>query len=376
MLLVIFFHAGQVNFGWIGVPVFYVLSGHLITRILVERRDGSRAQRGLDFFRNRALRLAPLYLSGCVALSVLAIVGRGPRQLRGDLPFLWTWTYDFRSLFPGYVDNSLYDHTWSLGVEVQLYILWALMGLLLNRQWLTRVLIALVLLGPLLRVVLWIVLAKDGFSYAGRITATYMLPTTYIDAFAIGGCTALPEVRAMLGAPWRWLVGAATVFALGAGLGIASSLRHHGGMPNTLGYPIGMAAHVGWVWSYSVVALLAGSIVLVVLDGGRLRAWLSVRPLVWLGVVSYGVYLIHRPVLWLVVHYVVRNAGPFSARAVASTVLAVAVTACLACLSYRFVERPFMVRKRNSLLGRRVAASVATVPNVAPEHAALATDGA
>lgn len=348
VVLVIAYHAGQIEFGWIGVPIFFVLSGHFITRILVERVDGSRKSRALNFFRNRALRLAPLYFAACAALSLLALDGLGPSPLRGDLPFLWTWTYNLRGLFPGYVDNPLYDHTWSLGVEVQLYLIWAALAFSLPRRWLARALVGLVIAGPLIRILAW--LAMGGYSEPTRLVLTYMLPTTYLDAFAIGGCTALPEIRSRLGHPYRWLAGA-VVLAIGGGLiGVVSALQRTGHIPGDLGYTSEFPSYDGWIWGYSVVALLAGAIVLVLLENERVARYLSSRLLVRMGIVSYGIYLLHRPILRLVQEHLTHWAAPWSSLAVGGTVIALILTYGAAETSYRLLETRFMVRKRGALM--------------------------
>jgi peptidoglycan/LPS O-acetylase OafA/YrhL len=350
VILVIAYHAGQVRFGWIGVPVFFVLSGHFITRILVEKNFGSRRTRAWNFLRNRALRLAPLYFGACLALSVLAIGGYGPAPLRGDLPFLWTWTYNLRGLFPRYVDNPLYDHTWSLGVEVQLYLVWTVLALTLSRAWLVRVVVGLVVAGPVIRLLVWLVLLAAGFTHSTRLELTYEMPTSYLDAFGIGACTALPEVRAMLGAPWRWLAGTAAVATICGLLGVLSFERMHGRIPGDLGYPSEMPDHYGWIWGYTVVALLAGALVLVVREGNRAASLLSFQPLVRLGIVSYGVYLLHRPVLRLVQEHLTHWRPPWSAIAIGGTVIAIGLTYLAAEVSFHFLESPFMARKRGSLL--------------------------
>jgi peptidoglycan/LPS O-acetylase OafA/YrhL len=346
VILVIAYHAGQLRFGWIGVPVFFALSGHFITRILVGKRAGSRRTRAWNFFRNRALRLAPLYYAACLALSALAIKGYGPKELRGDLPFLWTWTYNLRGLFPGYSDNPLYDHTWSLGVEVQLYIVWAALAFSLPRRWFVRVVVGLVFAGPVIRLAVWWGLIAAGFSHTSRLDLTYMLPTTYLDVFAIGGCTALPEVRQFLGGAWRWLAAAVGVTIVCGVIDIFTAPR----FPADLGYTSEMPQNLGWIWGYSVVALLAGTIILLLLEGGRAAELLSARPLVRIGIVSYGVYLLHRPILRVVQEHLTHWAHPWTPVAVLGTVVAIGLTIAAAEMSFRFLESPFMARKRGSLV--------------------------
>ncbi|SFK51313.1 Peptidoglycan/LPS O-acetylase OafA/YrhL, contains acyltransferase and SGNH-hydrolase domains [Amycolatopsis sacchari] len=342
VLAVVAFHTGVLPFGWLGVPVFFVLSGHFITRILLERRTGNRSTDLGNFLRNRALRLAPLYLLACVALTVLAVVKHGPKNLAGDLPFLWTWTYDFRPVTAGYVDNNLYDHLWSLGVEVQLYLVWAALALLLPRRWFTRVLVALAVGGPVVRVLVW--LAMVGFGPDQRVIATYELPTTYLDAFAIGALTALPEVRARLPRPARvvWVVAGLT--AVICVVELVGVLRREGPITGNLHFPIAFPRQLAWIWGYSLIAALTGAIVLVALGGSRPLSW---RPLAWVGLISYGVYVGHRPVLELGKRLL--PGEPSMVLLAGLAVAVVLVSLGLAAVSYRWFERPFMSRKRNAL---------------------------
>lgn len=344
VLAVVAFHVGVLPFGWLGVPVFFVLSGHFITRILLERRAATRAASLSTFLRNRALRLAPLYFLTCAALSGLALSGRGPRQLASDLPFLWTWTYDFRPLTGGYGDNNLYDHLWSLGVEVQLYLLWAALALLLPRRWFVRAVVVLAVGGPVIRVLVWLGLAAAGLGHDQQVLATYELPTSYLDAFAIGAVTALPEVRARLGRPVRalWLAGGVTVAVCVVEL--VGVLRRDGPLTSNLHFPIAFPRQFAWIWGYTLIAMLAGALVLCGLQGSRLLAW---RPLAWVGLISYGVYIGHRPVLALARHLLPGEPGSVLLAAVAVAVVVVSVG--LAAVSYRWFERPFITRKRNAL---------------------------
>jgi peptidoglycan/LPS O-acetylase OafA/YrhL len=334
LLGVVFFHTGSLPFGWLGVPVFFVLSGHFITRILFERGTSLGS-----FVRNRLLRLAPLYFLACLALTALAFTGFGPRQLRGDLPYLWTWTYDLRPLAAGWTDNNLYDHLWSLGVEIQLYALWAVFALMLSRRWFIRIVIALAVGGPVLRIAVWGALTVAGYPHAELANITYCLPSTYLDAFAIGAGTALPEIRDRLW-PSRRLVavcgGAIGVVVLGQ---VAVGLLRHGRIRTDLGFPIALPYQSAWVWGYSLVALAAGSLVLACARGGRGFASSCVARL---GLVSYGVYLVHRPIGQLCERLL-----PIDRVATAVVVLGVSVA--LAELSYRHVELPFIRRKRDSL---------------------------
>ncbi|HWC78647.1 MAG TPA: acyltransferase [Pseudonocardiaceae bacterium] len=347
VLGVVAFHVGVLPFGWLGVPVFFVLSGHFITRVLLERRSSGRAAMLRDFARNRALRLAPLYLLACLALTVLAVTGGGPRQLAGDLPYLWTWTYDLHPLVAGFVDNNLYDHLWSLAVEVQLYLVWAGLALWLSRRWFVRVVLALAVGGPVVRLLVWVGLLLAGYPHDRLAAVTYELPTTYLDAFAIGAVTAIPEIRARLWPARRSLAitGGAVLVVVCGEVGLAAV--RHGQVLTDLGFPIGCPYQLGWVWEYSLIAVFAGALVLAAARDGRVAGVLSRPMLARAGLLSYGIYVLHRPLVELADRML--PARPGWPELVAATVVVAGASTLCAAISHRWLERPFIARKRNAL---------------------------
>lgn len=358
---VVAFHGGILPFGWLGVPVFFVLSGHFITRILLERRAATRAATLMNFLRNRALRLAPLYLLACLVLTGLAVTKHGPRQIGWDLPWLWTWTYNLRPLTAGWVDNDLYDHLWSLGVEVQLYLVWAALALLLSRRVFIRTLVVLALTGPLIRLIVWGLLSMH-YSHDQLLNITYYFPSTYLDAFALGALTALPEVQAKLPGPRRLL---APVLSLVVGVAalevLLTAFRHHR-FRGDLGFPITFADQAGWVWGYTLVAVLAATLLWTALHPGALRDALGTRVLARVGLISYGIYVLHRPIGWVTDRALPDHQG--TALRVVATAGVLVVSVVAASITFRWFETPFIARKRNPLAldtadptGRRRTAS-------------------
>ncbi|SDP01538.1 Peptidoglycan/LPS O-acetylase OafA/YrhL, contains acyltransferase and SGNH-hydrolase domains [Streptomyces sp. cf386] len=346
VLCVILYHTGQLRFGWLGVPLFFVLSGHFITRTLHGRRELTRGRRARDFFRNRALRLAPLYLGICAAVTVLAAAGYHRRDIVDDLPYLWTWTFDLRTLGPGWAPNSvpIYDQFWSLCVEVQLYALWAALALLLPRRWFVRVVVALAVTGPLLRGLLYLLLEAGGEQAFLRPFTLAQSPVTYVEAFAVGACTALPEFRDRL----AWAARGAVVLcaAVTAALAVGQGLRAD------LGYPITYPELHGWLWQYTVVALFFGALVHWASRSGAFARLLSWRPLVRAGVISYGMYALHVAVLGQLSPHFTHAPSGWSGSDLGYAALVLLITLVTAELSYRFLETPFLRRKRGSLTQR------------------------
>src|SRR5262245_13204784 len=144
-----FHYSGWFGWGWVGVPFFFVLSGYLITSILLESkaRSCSFGDFCVGFFRRRALRLVPVYalfIAGCLAYRAKTA---HLSALSSDLPSLLTYTFNFHAL--DHVDRP-YGHLWSLSVEWQFYLLWPVAVWFLSQANLRRVLVAIVCVTPLL----------------------------------------------------------------------------------------------------------------------------------------------------------------------------------------------------------------------------------
>jgi peptidoglycan/LPS O-acetylase OafA/YrhL len=350
VLLVVAFHAGLLEFGWLGVSLFFVLSGHLITRVLLSRPDDTRRTRVRDFVRNRVLRLAPLYLLCCTAITVGA-VSTGYVPVLHDLPALWTWTYNLRPLSAGFAqlpnDYDVYAPMWSLGAEVQIYLLWALVALLLPRHWFRRLVVVLALTGPLARLLVAVALWTGGVPDEMMLLALYAQPVTYLDAFALGACTALPELRPGFARCTRFALPAAlVVLAVVVGHAVLTSGR----VPADLGFPVLLTERGGWLWQYGFAALVFAVAVHHAGEDTRFRRVLSVRPLMRVGVISYSMYLLHTPVLWLFIEVWFPPPAPWSPAGLAVAAAAFVVVLVVSEISYRCVEAPFLRRKRRSLL--------------------------
>jgi len=348
VLAVILYHTGQLPFGWLGVPLFFALSGHFITRTLLNHQELTRGRRAANFFRNRALRLAPLYYLFLIVLTVLALVGYGHGTIGRDLPYLWTGTWDLSAMLPSFQPTPLvlYAHLWSLGVEVQLYVVWAVLTLLLPRRWFVRAVVVLALAGPLLRLGVWLALQVAGYpNEALAPMVVYCNPVSYLDVFAIGACTALPEVRSRLAPVARAAIG---LFVLTVAALVSYGLITGTGTWTDLGFPVILFEHYDWVWKYSIAALFFGALVYYAGEDNVFARTLRARPLVRLGLISYGIYLLHVPLFGQLSRLHEPTTG-WTAADLLLTAATVGGTWLLAEVSYRFVERPFLRLKKGSL---------------------------
>ena len=314
--------------GFVGVDVFFVLSGFLITGILARAADGGNP-RLVDFYARRLRRLLPALLLVFVATILAACWLWSPiEQAReGDVALavpLWVANivFAFRDVdyFGGTADSSLFLHTWSLGVEEQFYLVWPTLIFLVLGVWRLPGATA----GSRRSVRLLLVLALIGLAYSlfrtfsAPISAYYLLPSRFWQ-FAVGGLIALkygrgePMTLRKPVAEWLGWAGLAAI--------LVSAVVLDGKQP----YP-GYWALLPTLGTAAAVATgLAAPTVL-----SRL---LSIAPLQWLGRLSYSWYLWHWPVLLL-------GRSLFPEQSLPLSLSLAVLSLALAYATFRLVETP------------------------------------
>lgn len=325
VVAVVGFHADHaVGNGYLGVDVFFVLSGFLITTLVLGELSRTGALDVRAFFRRRALRLFPALVTVCVLVAAGAVVThRQVGQVVGGAVASVLYVNNLW-LYSGH-PTPLLEHTWTLALEWQFYLVWPVVLAVLHRR---RVSLGVV--GGALAAG-WVVASLAAtLSDVGPVLGTYVRGSALVL-----GCAAAFLAR---GAGWaRRLVAA---LAPSAALGLLLLLL----APTTwTAWSGGLNASLVAVLTVPVVLALTG-------DGPRwLSTAMSARPLVWLGERSYGLYLWHFPILSLAINQV-GDRVPLPVRLLAAVLLAVLVAAA----SYRWVEQPFLRRSRP-----RAAAAVA-----------------
>lgn len=347
VLLVVVYHlfpAWLLHSGFVGVDVFFVISGFLITSLLLRERAATGRIGLRGFWTRRARRLLPA-LALVVTVSATAawliggdvLVGVG-RQVFGAATFSYNWVSiaGGASYFSA-AEPELFRNLWSLAVEEQFYVLWPLLlpALLLVRRPVARVAIALALAGGS---ALWgaSLVAGAGLTraYYGTDAHAFGLLIGVALAFALAAWQerAARQARAerqMSDAGARATPRART--ALVAGLGIVALLAL-----------IAVASWQGGAALYPTVPLAASALTAVVIAcalGSPLGRALDVAPLRWVGERSYGIYLWHWPVVVLL-SSAVTGAFIDTAIPVRVAVAALLVTLVASALSYRFIEQP------------------------------------
>lgn len=356
VLLVIAFHLNLLGIGWIGVQLFFVLSGFLITRLLLAQREQQRAGAALKtFYGRRALRIFPVYyLYLVLLLAALPLLPADQREpVAGQWLYAATYTYNWLGMSPGYEKTYFFTHLWSLAIEEQFYLLWPLLLFALPRRAIPAVLAAWVLAGPLLRYALFQIWpAVSGAPPAALPYAIALCTFSQVDAFAAGGllCFAGARLRGLKHPGLLLAAALAAVLTLGVlASGAALEPMRPLGAWLTLGYPNSLPANGQWLWGYSALNLLGAlGIGLVAYRGLGLRL-LEHPALAYLGRISYGVYLFHFPLAHLTSGVVYRIHDWTGANLylciLLYTPLYLGLLLSMAALSYELYERHFLQLK-------------------------------
>ncbi len=306
----------QVHGGFLGVDIFFVLSGFLITAGLLEQfdRDGSIRLRG--FYRRRTLRLGPALVAmlGLWSVYCLAVLDLSGRRVAETVAVVGTYTTNYYKLEDRDVIPGL-RHMWTLAIEEQFYLLWPLALLLLLRR---RARVVPLLVGALIVAVT--ANRAVQFPRAEHIYDVYFRTDTHVDGM-LWGILLCFAWRAGWLVPRRFRALGALAFGLILCLALFPSTAHD---PAVL--PSGSLL--------TIAAVLASVLVLALLDTDWwLGGALSGRVMTWLGERSYAIYLWHVPAL-----IVVSRELHWPPWAQAGAVLV--GTLALAEISWRLVESP------------------------------------
>jgi peptidoglycan/LPS O-acetylase OafA/YrhL len=339
---------GWASGGYLGVDLFFVLSGFLITSLLLEEWVATARIRLASFWARRARRLLPALFLVLVAIAVYVVLnGRfGPpgsaaqvdlSGLRGDdlatLFYVANWHAIFahQSYFAQFSAPSPLEHTWSLAIEEQFYLVWPpvlLLILTLAKGTWRRVGAVVTVVGALASAGLMALLYQPGTDPTRLYFGT---DTHAFDMLAGATIAMVAAARPQPGRRARLVLHAAAPVAAVA-LGVFWV---------TAGTPGGLPR--GWMFQggFAACAVLAA---VVVADArqfhqGPLGAVLSIRPLRWIGTISYGIYLWHWPI------FVYLNGARAGWSQPWLDLARVGLTLVVATASYYLVERPIRQRQ-------------------------------
>lgn len=344
VLSVIFFHLGLKSFsgGWVGVDVFFVISGFLITRLIVEEVERGTFSFG-KFYSRRARRLFASFIFTIVVSFLAGSLIFDPvyrQHFAGEIVYaLAAVSNIFYWLDGGYFgiaeEYKPLLHTWSLGVEEQFYLVWPLAITLMLRYKQKFV-------WPMLAAAFAVsLLTAEYYFYAGYEKAVFFLLPSRIFEFAIGAMLVWFLRMRLPGERIRQ-----SALILGLGL-IAYSVFSF-----TITTPFPTA--------YALAPCGGAALVIYGGTAAGLRAILGNRPMVWIGKISYSLYLIHWP---LIVFYRYHRLAPLT-HTEQFAICAGSIAA--ASLMYVFIEQPFRNPARarfssNAALGLMCTAAVIVV---------------
>ena len=327
VIAVVAFHSGALRAGWVGVDLFMALSGFLITGVLVRELEIDGRVRFARFWARRARRLFPALLLVVAFVAVVSAVQPTgwtiptPREAWGALTYSSNWLRlgESRSYWQMFDAPSAFDHLWSLAIEEQFYLVWPVV-LFAAWRWRGRrgatiaAAVGLVLAGAT-----QVILIRSG----ATIERVYVGTDTRAPAFLAGALCFMirPNVIAWSMLARRWLtLGSVSIL-------VVACFVFDGESTNVYQGPL-------------LVVSLAGAL-LVTLTSTFASPTMALRPLFdrpWraIGRWSYGIYLVHWPVILLI--GVDRWSAPVRLG------LAMTISTVVAAASYEFFERPVLDR--------------------------------
>lgn len=274
--------------GWVGVDIFFVLSGYLITSILLRTKE--RAGYFRSFYARRVLRIFPLYyafllLWMIVLPTALHLAGRHVAEIEeGQENQLWYWLYiqNFYVFIYGAKPAHGLGHFWSLAIEEQFYIVWPFLVWVLPRRgvaWATGAMIV----GSM--VVRW-VMARNGYTEYQILTFT----PARVDSLGLGALLAV-LVQGRAAPDWLTVWGRRLFWPLtAAAVGVLLVLGEHSGEQM-------------W-WTYTLITAAAGCLIVYgssSAEGSATYRFLNARWLRRTGEISYGLYVFHVPIRALLI---------------------------------------------------------------------------
>jgi peptidoglycan/LPS O-acetylase OafA/YrhL len=324
-ILVVIFHNESVKFpllyldrvfanGWMGVDLFFVLSGFLITGILLDTKQSDGYFK--NFYARRCLRIWPLYYSSIFLMFVIIPFLRpsdGHMIFQRSGPW-WSFPFYLQNFF---VPNpagaaGLLGVTWSLAVEEQFYLVWPFIVRLCSDAVLRRIAIAIICISPLLRLLLashGVILYSNTFSRLDGLMAGSLLATA---------------VRSNDFVPSRFVKTAWIVLCITLPLAFWTE-----------------AIQAEWI-VFSMSALASASLVYLSLFSSQkwLHAVVKNRFVVYTGTISYGLYLLHK------LPFDLGATEHFDKYPLISAPILFAAAYGIAALSWNFLEKPFLNLKR------------------------------
>ncbi|MCU1326414.1 MAG: acyltransferase 3 [Bryobacterales bacterium] len=279
------------------------------------------------------MRIFPLYYLYLAFVAGVGLVYGARSSVFHVLPYLATYTYNWFKAFDYTFDNQFVGHLWSLAVEEQFYLLWPLLVWFSGARTFRRIVVAVIVLSPILRVAVYA-------SVAMPVSSWIVYHGTYfqMDGFALGAAIAV--------FPLRWIRNPRLAFWVVSAAFLAAAFLLNGDR-ESWGLTMTMLDRFQWVWGYTCIFTASALAILAGARGVPLSRLLESRPLVHLGKVSYGFYVWHFPIQHVFGHFNVsdRLYSPGTLRGWLVCVAYLLTTWLVATLSYNLFEAQFLKLK-------------------------------
>jgi len=312
--------------GWSGVDLFFVLSGFLITSILLSTRHQPNYFR--LFYGRRALRIFPLYYFAVIfGLFVLPTLwpARSMQLLdnsRAEQIWIWSYTLNIADAFGWATSAGVLAHFWSLAIEEQYYLVWPSLVKVSSEQGLRRLCIGLIV-GALALRLIWLLA-----DFPGGWRGAYLFTLTRVDALAVGSLIA----GLMRDAEWQRRL--SSIAWPGLMLGLIAVAIEAARLPRF--YPNEFTVVT---FGHSVLALMFGCLLILAVQR-HLRVGLESRWLRAMGKYSYGIYVWHWPLQRVML------LQPEAFTPVVFLTIGIVGSTTLGWISYHLLEKPFLHLKR------------------------------
>ena len=318
---------------WTGVDLFFVLSGFLITGILLDAKERPHYFR--NFYVRRCFRIFPLYYAFLVFVFLFSYVPvRAPEalvsyvhdlaNLRSYLPWLFLYATNMFTALRGFSPIAATGHFWSLAVEEQFYLAWPAVVLLLPRAGLLRLCMAIMFLAPLTRWAFW--------HFHAEPAAAYTFTLCRMDSLALGAVIA---VSARDNASFRRIQGllrSACIPAVVTIIGLTALYRS-------------FAFNCKWVAvaGLTASALVCGHLIVtaITVNQGWLARWLELPLMRSLGKYSYAIYVLHPVVSYLLKSWAFAHLSGLAC-VLFMLVLGLPISYLLGYLSWHLLEKHFL----------------------------------
>lgn len=321
VLLVVFFHAPlplfRLDFGWTGVNLFFILSGFLITRILLATKEQPFKSYAASFYMRRMLRIFPLYFAylmiGVILIAIVCQTSplfiQAMHDFKRNYIYLLTFTYNFQAIINflalrSYESSYFLGHLWTLSVEEQFYFLSVFVIYFLNKRVLKTLFVSIVILMPVVRLLFVLILKNycpDSF-FIG--TVLYTFTPFQCDAILLGSLLALIDLKKVI-AYWKLQFAILLLVFVCAGLWNYYTLSHYSFpiLKSSLGFdapvyhalfntPYFLINH-RYIYMVPIINYSCFLLVALAIQHEQFRLLLEKRWMCSIGKISFSIYMLH-----------------------------------------------------------------------------------